>query len=109
MTTEQKIEICRNAIKNNSNRFVHVWFTKKNGELRKMTINRSKKLESSVLHSNPLITAKVNATLKANNTIRVEELARDEATHKPIHQWRCINLATVQRIAANGKILDFTK
>lgn len=108
MTTEQKIEICRNAIKNNSNRFVHVWFTKKNGELRKMTINRSKKLESSVLHSNPLITEKANATLKANNTIRVEELARDE-NHKPIHQWHCINLATVKRIAANGKILDFSE
>ena len=48
MTREQKIEICRNLLADNKNRFARVEFLKKDGTLRKMSLHKSKKLEATV-------------------------------------------------------------
>ena len=109
MTIAEKVEICRKLLNDNGNRFCHVWFTKKTtGELRCMTIHRSKKLEASVTGMHPLITAKANDTLAKHDMIRVEEFTRDE-NGSPIHQWRTLTLPNIQRLAINGAVLDFTK
>lgn len=109
MTIEEKIEICRKLLDDNGNRFCHVWFIKKTtGELRRMTIHRSKKLEATVNGMHPLITSKANETLKARGMMRVEEFTRD-ADGNPIHQWRTLTLPNIQRLAVNGAVLDFTK
>ena len=108
MTTAEKVEICRKLLNDNGNKFCHVWFTKKDGTTRRMTIHRSKKLEASVNGMHPLITAKTNDTLAKRDMIRVEELTRDE-NGIPIHQWRTLTLPNVQRLAVNGAVLDFTK
>ena len=109
MTIAEKVEICRKLLNDNGNRFCHVWFTKKTtGELRRMTIHRSKKLEASVTGMHPIITAKANDTLAKRDMIRVEEFTRDE-NGSPIHQWRTLTLPNIQRLAINGAVLDFTK
>lgn len=109
MTTAEKVEICHKLLNDNGNRFCHVWFTKKTtGELRRMTIHRSKKLEATVNGMHPLITSKANETLKARGMMRVEEFTRD-ADGNPIHQWRTLTLPNIQRLAVNGAVLDFTK
>lgn len=108
MTTAEKVEICHKLLNDNGNRFCHVWFTKKDGTTRRMTIHRSKKLEASVNGMHPLITAKTNDTLAKRGMIRVEELTRDE-NGIPIHQWRTLTLPNIQRLAVNGAVLDFTK
>lgn len=108
MTREQKIEICRNLLANNKNRFCKVDFIKKDGTIRRMTLHKSKKLEATVNGMHPLITSKANETLRANGMMRVEEFCRDE-NGNPIHRWRTLNLGTIQRLAINGAVLDFTK
>ena len=108
MTIEEKIEICRKLLDDNGNRFCHVWFTKKDGTTRRMTLHKSKKLENTVNGMHPLITAKANETLKARGMMRVEEFTRD-ADGNPIHQWRTLTLPNIQRLAVNGAVLDFTK
>lgn len=108
MTREQKIEICRNLLADNKNRFCKVTFIKKDGSVRVMTLHKSKKLEATVNGMHPLITAKTNDTLAKRGMIRVEELTRDE-NGIPIHQWRTLTLPNIQRLAVNGAVLDFTK
>lgn len=108
MTVEEKVELCHKMLNDNGNRFCHVDFIKKDGTVRRMTLHRSKALEATVNGMHPLITAKANETLARNNMMRVEELCRD-AEGKPAHQWRTLNLATIQRIAVNGAVVDFTK
>ena len=108
MTTEEKIEICCKLLNDNVNRFCHVWFTKKDGTTRRMTIHKSKKLEATVNGMHPLITSKANETLRANGMMRVEEFCRD-AEGKPVHQWRTLTLGNITRLAINGAVLDFTK
>lgn len=108
MTREQKIEICRNLLADNKNRFARVEFLKKDGTLRKMSLHKSKKLEATVNGMHPLITSKANETLRANGMMRVEEFCRDE-NGNPVHRWRTLNLGTIQRLAINGAVLDFTK
>lgn len=108
MTHEEKIEICRNILSDNGNKFCHVDFIKKDGTVRRMTLHKSKKLEATVTGMHPLITAKANETLKANGMMRVEELTRG-ADGKPIHQWRTLNLGSITRLAVNGAVLDFSK
>lgn len=108
MTREQKIEICRNLLADNKNRFARVEFLKKDGALRKMTLHKSKKLEATVTGMHPLITSKTNETLRENGMMRVEEFCRDPEG-KPVHRWRTLNLGTIQRLAVNGAVLDFTK
>ena len=73
MTREQKIEICRNLLADNKNRFCKVDFIKKDGTIRRMTLHKSKKLEATVNGMHPLITSKANETLRANGMMRVEE------------------------------------
>ena len=108
MTRDQKIEICRNILSDNGNKFCHVDFIKKDGTVRRMTLHKSKKLEATVNGMHPLITSKANETLRANGMMRVEEFCRD-AEGKPVHQWRTLNLGTITRLAVNGAVLDFTK
>lgn len=108
MTKEQKIEICRNLLADNKNRFAKVRFQKKDGTMRDMVLHKSKKLEATVNGMHPLITSKANETLRANGMMRVEEFCRDEEG-KPVHRWRTLNLGTIQRLAINGVVLDFTK
>lgn len=108
MTRDQKIEICRNLLADNKNRFCKVRFQKKDGTMRDMILHKSKKLEATVNGMHPLITSKANETLRANGMMRVEEFCRD-AEGKPVHQWRTLNLGTITRLAVNGAVLDFTK
>ena len=108
MTREQKIEICRKLLADNKNHFCKVDFIKKDGTTRRMVLHKSKKLEATVNGMHPLITSKANETLHANGMMRVEEFCRDE-NGNPIHQWRTLNLGTIQRLAINGAVLDFTK
>ena len=108
MTREQKIEICRHLLADNKNRFCKVAFIKKDGFMRVMTLHKSKKLEATVNGMHPLITSKANETLRANGMMRVEEFCRDE-NGNPVHRWRTLNLGTIQRLAINGAVLDFTK
>lgn len=76
--------------------------------MRVMTLHKSKKLEATVNGMHPLITSKANETLRANGMMRVEEFCRDE-NGNPIHRWRTLTLGTIQRLAINGAVLDFTK
>lgn len=108
MSKEEKIEIIGRILSDNKNRFARVEFIKKDGTLRRMTLHKSKKLEATVNGMHPLITAKANETLKANGMMRVEEFCRD-ASGKPVHQWRTLNLGSVRRLAVNGAVLDFAE
>ena len=92
----------------NKGQFVKATFKKKDNSIREMMLHRSKKLEATVNGMHPLITSKANETLRANGMMRVEEFCRD-AEGKPVHQWRTLNLGTIQRLAINGAVLDFTK
>ena len=48
MTTEEKVEIVKQLIRENGNKFITVDFHIKDGSLRHMMVNRSKVLEASV-------------------------------------------------------------
>lgn len=106
----EKVKILHTLIDDaiDRNQFVKVTFIKKDNSVREMCLHRSKALEATVNGMHPLITAKANETLARNNMMRVEELCRD-AEGKPAHQWRTLNLSTIQRIAVNGAVIDFTK
>lgn len=108
MTREQKIEICRNLLADNKNRFCKVDFIKKDGTTRRMVLHKSKKLEATVNGMHPLITSKANETLHANGMMRVEEFCRDE-NGNPIHQWRTLTLGNITRLSINGVTLTFNQ
>lgn len=106
----EKVKILHTLIDDalDRNQFVKATFIKKDNSVREMCLHRSKKLEATVNGMHPLITSKANETLHANGMMRVEEFCRDE-NGNPIHQWRTLNLGTIQRLAINGAVLDFTK
>jgi len=100
MTTIEKVEIVKNLVRVNSNKFITVDFIKKNGELRHMQCHCSKVLESSVKGTMPEATDARKQTLKARNMICVEELVKPGTTE---FQWRTINCETVKKIVADGQ------
>ena len=93
MTTEEKVEIVKQLIRENGNKFITVDFRKKDGSLRHMMVNRSKVLEASVKGTAAEATAARKDTLKKRNMICVEELVKPGCAE---HQWRTINRANVE-------------
>lgn len=104
MTIYDKIALAKNIVESNKGKFITVDFLKKDGKIRHMVCHRSKVLESSIIGNKPEATAKRKQTLSINGMLGVEEMKSDKT-----FQFRTINLATVQRIAANGVVYDFTK
>ena len=104
MTIEEKINLAKNIVKSNAGKFITVDFRKKDGSLRHMVCHKSKVLESTITGNNAEVTAKRKDTLKARGMLGVEEMKNDKT-----FQFRTINLATVERIAANGVVYEFTK
>ena len=100
MTVEEKVQIIKNLIRENGNKFLTVDFRKKDGSLRHMMVNRSKVLEASVKGTAPNATEARRDTLKKRNMICVEELVKPGCAE---HQWRTINCETVEKICCNGK------
>lgn len=83
-------------------RFKRVTFIKKNGEIRGMTVGKSKALESSVKGSQPEATSKRKSTLSKNGMLLVEEITSERS-----FQWRVINCETVLEVKAAGKSWKF--
>ena len=104
MTTEEKVEIVKNLIRQHGNKFLTVDFRKKDNSLRHMMCHRSKVLESSVKGTAPEATAARKETLKKQDMICVEELVKPGTNE---FQWRTINMETVKRIAVDGKVHEF--
>ena len=100
MTTEEKVEIVKNLIRENGNKFITVDFKKKDGTLRHMMCNRSKVLEASVKGTNAAATEARKRTLDRRNMICVEEIVKPGCAE---HQWRTINCETVEKICCGGK------
>lgn len=100
MTVEEKVEIVKNIIRNNGNKFITVDFRKKDGTLRHMCVNRSKVLEASIKGTNAEATDARKETLKKRNMICVEELVKPGCAD---HQWRTINCETVEKICCGGE------
>lgn len=100
MTTEEKVEIVKNLIRQNGNRFITIDFRKKDGTLRHMMVNRSKVLESQVKGTYANVTEARKETLKKRNMICVEELIKPGCAE---HQWRTVNCETVEKICCNGE------
>ena len=100
MTIEEKVEIVKQLIRENGNKFITVDFRKKDGSLRHMMVNRSKVLEASVKGTAAEATAARKDTLKKRNMICVEELVKPGCAE---HQWRTINCETVEKICCNGE------
>lgn len=102
-----KIEQIKNLIKHvPGNRIITVSFTKKDGTERVMQCHRAKALEAKVAEIPNAATIKRRATLDATHKLCVEELVRVKG-HKPVHQWRTINLETVKTIHTNRKVYEF--
>lgn len=107
MTREEKVEICRNLIKEGiaSGKFLSVDFIKKTtGELRHMQVRKSKVLEASIKGTAPEVTEARRQTYRAHDLLLVEELVKP-ATKE--FQWRTITLDNVKRIACNGQVHEF--
>ena len=106
MTREEKINIVRGLITEGmrSGKFLHVDFIKKTtGEMRPMTVRKSKLLEASVKGTAPTATAARKKTYHARDLLLVEELVKPENKF----QWRTVNLEGVKRIACNGQVHTF--
>ena len=106
MTREEKIKIVKNLIEEGmrSGKFLHVDFIKKTtGELRPMTVRKSKLLEASVKGTVPEATAARKETYRQRDLLLVEEMCTDTKQF----QWRTVNLAGVKKIACNGKVHEF--
>lgn len=106
MTREEKINIVRSLITEGmrSGKFLHVDFIKKTtGEMRSMTVRKSKLLEASVKGTAPEATAARKETYRARDLLLVEELVQPENKF----QWRTVNLEGVKRIACNGQVHTF--
>ena len=107
MTREEKVEICRNLIKEGmaSGKFLSVDFIKKTtNELRHMQVRKSKVLEASIKGTAPEVTEARRHTYHARDLLLVEELVKP-ATQE--FQWRTITLDNVKRIACNGQVHEF--
>lgn len=102
MTIAEKIEIAKNIVKENTGKFITIDFIKKDGTLRHMMCHKSKVLESQITGNKPEVTAKRKETMKLRGMIHVEELTSDKT-----YQHRIVNLSTVKRIAAGGKVYEF--
>ena len=105
MTREEKVKIVKQLIQEgmSSGKFLHVDFIKKTtGELRPMTVRKSKLLEASVKGTAPEATAARKATYEVRDLLQVEELTSDKK-----FQWRTVNLEGVKRIACNGQVHEF--
>ena len=106
MTREEKINIVRGLIIEGmrSGKFLHVDFIKKTtGEMRPMTVRKSKLLEASVKGTAPKATAARKETYRIRDLLLVEELVQPENKF----QWRTVNLEGVKRIACNGQVHTF--
>ena len=104
MTTEEKVEIVKNLIRQHGNKFLTVDFRKKDNSLRHMMCHRSKVLESSVKGTAPEATAARKETLKKQDMICVEELVKPGTN---AYQWRTVNCATVEKIVCDGQTYTF--
>ena len=104
MTIDEKVEMVKNIVRANGNKFITIDFRKKDGTLRHLMVNRSKVLEASVKGTAPEATAARKETLKARNMICVEELVKPGTD---IHQWRTVNCETVEKICCNGETYTF--
>ena len=100
MSITEKVEIIKNLIRENGNKFITVDFRKKDGSLRHMMVNRSKVLESQVKGTALDATMARKETLKKRNMITVEEIVKPGCAE---HQWRTINCETVEKICCNGE------
>lgn len=97
-----KVAEVKSILLKDPSKFKSITFIKKNGELRNMTIGKSKALESSVKGTQPESTSKRKSTLSKNGMLLVEEI-----TSERNFQWRVINCETVLEISAGGKKYSF--
>lgn len=104
MTIDEKVEMVKNIVRANGNKFITIDFRKKDGTLRHLMVNRSKVLEASVKGTAPEATAARKETLKKRNMICVEELIKPGTD---AHQWRTVNCETVEKICCNGETYVF--
>lgn len=104
MTTAEKVNMIKGLIKSHGNKFMTVDFRKKDGSLRHMCLHRSKVLEGSVKDTAPESTEARKATLKRQNMALVEELVKPGENG---HQWRTINLETVEKVCCAGREYAF--
>ena len=100
-----KVETLKNLILPavRANRIAKVTFRKKDGSLREMQLHRSRALEDTVADAPSASVEKRKWTLSQNGMMAVEELTKDG-----VHQFRTINLNTVERLAVGGQVYDFT-
>lgn len=105
MLTQAQIQQVKDLILDNvrKNRVVNVTFRKKTtGELRNMTLMRSKALEDSVKGTAQESVEKRKWTLSQNGMLCCEEL-----TPEKTFQWRTVNLKTLTKVAAAGQVMTF--
>ena len=101
---KEKVEAIKNLILPaiRANRIAKVTFRKKDGSLREMSLHRSKVLEETVSGSPSESVEKRKWTLTQNGMMAVEELTADGS-----HQFRTLNMNTVERVAVGGRVYEF--
>ena len=101
---KEKVEAIKNLIMPaiRANRIAKVTFRKKDGSLREMLLHRSKTLEEMVSDSPSESVEKRKWTLTQNGMMAVEELTADGS-----HQFRTLNMNTVERVAVGGQVYEF--
>ena len=101
---KEKVEAIKNLIMPaiRANRIAKVTFRKKDGSLREMSLHRSKALEETVSGLPSESVEKRKWTLTQNGMMAVEELTADGS-----HQFRTLNMNTVERVAVGGQVYEF--
>ena len=102
----EKVEMIKNLILPavRANKIVQVTFRKTDGSERPMTLHRSKALEDTVSETPSESVRKRKWTLSRNGMMGVEELTKEGT-----HQFRTLNLNTVERLVVGGRVWTFEK